>query len=183
MQKCMLFCSAGLLVTVDLWRRIRDIPNRTVTLVWKTVSLHIQHYSDLRIFTMHGTLYHVWYSYCYWLKCIAAILAIYFWNVFINISNFFFFCCKKKIFIQAIFTLPQVSSDSESYIEAYEVCVSNSNPQRSVCRNVTQTKAELPLDIHKCDITVRAVTQSGLSIPSHITIPSAYTGDKLNAQC
>ncbi|XP_048044668.1 leukemia inhibitory factor receptor isoform X1 [Megalobrama amblycephala] len=97
-----------LLVTVDLWRRIRDVPNRTVTLVWKNVS-----------------------------------------------------------------------SDAKSYIEVYEVCVSNSNPQRSVCMNVTQTNVELPLDIHKCDVTVRAVTQSGLSIPSHITIPSAYTAEIL----
>ncbi|XP_056110642.1 leukemia inhibitory factor receptor [Rhinichthys klamathensis goyatoka] len=91
------------LVTIDLWRRIRDDPNRTVTLLWKNVS-----------------------------------------------------------------------SDS-SYIEAYEVCVSNRNPQRSVCMNVTQKQTELPLDVHMCNITVRAVTQSGLSIPSHITIPPAYT--------
>ncbi|XP_039515205.1 leukemia inhibitory factor receptor isoform X2 [Pimephales promelas] len=91
------------LVTIDLWRRIRDDPNRTVTLVWKNVS-----------------------------------------------------------------------SDS-SYIEAYEVCVSSRNPQRSVCMNVTEKHTELPLDHHMCDITVRAVTQSGLSIPSHITIPPAYT--------
>ncbi|KAK7163994.1 hypothetical protein R3I94_002652 [Phoxinus phoxinus] len=91
------------LVTIDLWRRIRDDPNRTLTLVWKNVS------SD---------------SLC---------------------------------------------------IEAYEVCVSNSNPQRSVCMNVTQKQTELPLDLHMCNITVRAVTQSGLSIPSHITIPPAYT--------
>lgn len=82
-----------------------------------------------------------------------------------------------------MFALPQVSSDSELYIEAYEVCVSNRNPQRSVCMNVTQTQVELPLDIHVCDISVSAITQSGLSIPSHITIPSAYTGDKLNARC
>lgn len=75
----MLFCSAEPLVSIDLWRQIRDNPNRTVTLVWTPVSLHIQYYSDLlRNVTMHGTLYHVWYSYCYWLKCIAAILAIYF---------------------------------------------------------------------------------------------------------
>ncbi|XP_067295681.1 leukemia inhibitory factor receptor isoform X2 [Pseudorasbora parva] len=94
------------LVTIDLWRRIREDPNRTITLVWK------------------------------------------------NISSY-----------------------SKLDIEAYEVCVSNRNPQRSVCMNVTQTQTELPLDLHvcDCDITVRAVTQSGLSIPSHITIPSAYT--------
>ncbi|XP_051751765.1 leukemia inhibitory factor receptor isoform X2 [Ctenopharyngodon idella] len=91
------------LVSIDLWRQIRDNPNRTVTLVWTPVG-----------------------------------------NV--------------------------------SYIKAYEVCVSNINPQGSVCMNVTQTEVELPLDIHMCDITVRAVIQSGLSIPSHITIPSAYTG-------
>ncbi|CAM4546260.1 unnamed protein product [Leuciscus chuanchicus] len=91
------------LVTIDLWRRIRDDPNRTVTLVWKSVS-----------------------------------------------SN-------------------------SSHIKAYEVCVSNRNPQRSVCMYVTQKQTEVPLDLHMCNISVRAIIQSGLSIPSHITISPAYT--------
>lgn len=100
--------------------------------------------------------------------------------MYLKIYQFFFFFCKKQC-VSTRFTLPQVGN--VSYIKAYEVCVSNINPQGSVCMNVTQTEVELPLDIHMCDITVRAVIQSGLSIPSHITIPSAYTGDKLNAQC
>uniref|UniRef100_A0A673HZE4 Oncostatin M receptor n=1 Tax=Sinocyclocheilus rhinocerous TaxID=307959 RepID=A0A673HZE4_9TELE len=78
------------------------------------------------------------------------------------------------------FTLPQVSSDSESYIKAYEVCVSYRNTERSVCMNVTQTQVELTREINMSDITVRAVIQSGLSEPAHITIPSAYTDSMLS---
>lgn len=80
------------------------------------------------------------------------------------------------------FTLPQVSSDSESHIKAYEVCVSYRNTERSVCMNVTQTQVELTREINMSDITVRAVIQSGLSDPAHITIPSVYTGDKAHTQ-
>ncbi|XDV21454.1 hypothetical protein PO909_026548 [Leuciscus waleckii] len=98
-----ILCFSEPLVTIDLWRRIRDDPNRTVTLVWKSVS-----------------------------------------------SN-------------------------SSHIKAYEVCVSNRNPQRSVCMYVTQKQTEVPLDLHMCNISVRAIIQSGLSIPSHITISPAYT--------
>uniref|UniRef100_A0A8C2BA93 Oncostatin M receptor n=1 Tax=Cyprinus carpio TaxID=7962 RepID=A0A8C2BA93_CYPCA len=76
------------------------------------------------------------------------------------------------------FTLPQVSSDSESFISAYEVCVGYRNTERNVCRNVTQTQVELTREINMSNITVRAVIQSGLSEPAHITIPSAHTGDK-----
>ncbi|XP_051552323.1 leukemia inhibitory factor receptor-like isoform X2 [Myxocyprinus asiaticus] len=96
------------LVTVDLWRRIRDHPNRTVTLLWHTVN-----------------------------------------------------------------------TGSKSDIEVYEVCVSHRDPPKSVCTNFKQTKVDLTVDVHVCDITVRAVTQIGLSVPSHITIPSAYTGGML----
>uniref|UniRef100_A0A672MJF7 Oncostatin M receptor n=1 Tax=Sinocyclocheilus grahami TaxID=75366 RepID=A0A672MJF7_SINGR len=78
------------------------------------------------------------------------------------------------------FTLPQVSNDSESYIKAYEVCVSYRNTEMSVCMNVTQTQVELTRDINMSDITVRAVIQSGLSEPAHITIPSAYTDSMLS---
>uniref|UniRef100_A0A8C2DKJ2 Oncostatin M receptor n=1 Tax=Cyprinus carpio TaxID=7962 RepID=A0A8C2DKJ2_CYPCA len=91
------------LVTIDLWRQIRDHPNRTITLLWKTVS-----------------------------------------------------------------------SDSELYIEAYNVCVSYRNTERNVCMTITQTQVELTRDLNMSDITVRAVIQSGLSEPAHITIPSAY---------
>ncbi|XP_073808038.1 leukemia inhibitory factor receptor [Danio rerio] len=71
-----------------------------------------------------------------------------------------------------------VSSDPQLYIEAYEVCVSSINPQRSVCMNVTQTQVELNADLHMYDVTVQAVIRTGLSVPSHITIPSAYTEEK-----
>ncbi|XP_052412368.1 leukemia inhibitory factor receptor isoform X1 [Carassius gibelio] len=96
------------LVTIDLWSQIRDHPNRTIILLWKTAS-----------------------------------------------------------------------SDSESYINAYEVCVSYRNTERSVCMNVTQTHVELMREINMSDITVRAVIQSGLSEPAHITIPSGHTDSML----
>ncbi|KAL0194090.1 hypothetical protein M9458_012386, partial [Cirrhinus mrigala] len=76
------------------------------------------------------------------------------------------------------FTLPQVSSESEPHIEAYEVCVSYRNPERSECMNITETLVELTGDDNMSEITVRAIIQSGLSEPAHITFPSAYTGDK-----
>ncbi|XP_043096771.1 leukemia inhibitory factor receptor isoform X2 [Puntigrus tetrazona] len=95
------FCTEPL-VTIDLWRQIRDHPNHTVTLLWKTVS-----------------------------------------------------------------------SDSELYIEVYEVCVSYRNTEMSVCTNVTQTQVKLTKEINISDITVRAVVQSGLSEPARITIPAA----------
>ncbi|XP_059405478.1 leukemia inhibitory factor receptor-like [Carassius carassius] len=95
------------LVTIDLWSQIRDHPNRTIILLWKTVS------SDL------------------------------------------------------------------SYINAYEVCVSYRNTERNVCMNVTQTHVELIREINMSDITVRAVIQSGLSEPAHITIPSGHTDSML----
>ncbi len=79
-------------------------------------------------------------------------------------------------------TLPQVSSVSESHIQAYEVCVSYRNTERSVCMNVTLTQVELTREINMSDMTVRAVIQSGLSEPAHITIPAAYTGDKAPTQ-
>lgn len=78
----MLFCSAEPLVSVDLWRRIRVDPKRTVTLVWNTVSLHII-----------DTLYPVWYTYCYCLKCIGRIMH---WTFFV------YFEMHLKITIQAI---------------------------------------------------------------------------------
>lgn len=96
------------LVTIDLWSQIRDHPNRTIILLWKTAS-----------------------------------------------------------------------SDSESYINAYEVCVSYRNTERSVCMNVTQTHVELMREINMSDISVRAVIQSGLSEPAHITIPSGHTDSML----
>ncbi|KAI2665001.1 Leukemia inhibitory factor receptor [Labeo rohita] len=94
------------LVTINLWRHIRDHPTRTITLLWKTVS-----------------------------------------------------------------------SESELYIEAYEVCVSYRNQERSVCMNITQTQVELTRDDNMSEITVRAVIQSGFTEAAR-TFPSAYTGDK-----
>ncbi|XP_051535717.1 leukemia inhibitory factor receptor-like [Myxocyprinus asiaticus] len=69
-----------------------------------------------------------------------------------------------------------VNTDSESNIEVYEVCMSHRDPPKSVCTNFTHSPVDLTIDVHMCDITVKAVTQMGLSVPSHITIPSAYTG-------
>ncbi|XP_056602176.1 leukemia inhibitory factor receptor [Triplophysa dalaica] len=94
----------GPLVTVDVWRQIRNIPVRTVTLLWHTVK-----------------------------------------------------------------------SEPEMYIEAYEVCTNHTDPHSNKCINVTQTRVDLPVDVHVCDFTVRAVSQTGLSVPSQITIPSAFT--------
>ncbi|KAI7813666.1 leukemia inhibitory factor receptor [Triplophysa rosa] len=99
----------GPLVTVDVWRQIRNGPVRTVTLLWHTVKSH-----------------------------------------------------------------PEV------YIEAYEVCKNHTDPQSDKCINVTQTRVDLPVDVHVCDFTVRAVSQTGLSVPSQITIPSAYTEAVMN---
>lgn len=65
------------------------------------------------------------------------------------------------------------------YIEAYEVCKSQKEPERDVCMNVTQTRVDLTVDVHACDITVRAVSRAGLSVPSQITVPSAYTGERI----
>ncbi|KAL1273704.1 hypothetical protein QQF64_026518, partial [Cirrhinus molitorella] len=96
------------LVSINLWRQIRDHTNRTVTLLWNTVS----------------------------------------------------------------------SDSAELYIEAYEVCVSYRNPERTMCTNITQTQVELNRDDNISDISVRAVIQSGLSETAHINIPSASTGDK-----
>ncbi|XP_065106123.1 leukemia inhibitory factor receptor [Paramisgurnus dabryanus] len=98
----------GHLVTVDVWRQIRNHPNRTVTLLWHTVKTH-----------------------------------------------------------------------RELYIEAYEVCKSREGPHRNVCITVTQTPLNLTVDDHVINITVQAVIQAGLSVPSQITIPSAYTGGVL----
>ncbi|XP_055054337.2 leukemia inhibitory factor receptor [Misgurnus anguillicaudatus] len=72
-----------------------------------------------------------------------------------------------------------VKTYPELYIEAYEVCKSREGPQRNVCINVTQTPLNLTVDAHVINITVRAVIQAGLSVPSQITIPSAYTGGML----
>ncbi|XP_051967447.1 leukemia inhibitory factor receptor isoform X2 [Xyrauchen texanus] len=69
-----------------------------------------------------------------------------------------------------------VNTDSESDIEAYEVCMSHRDTPNSVCTNFTHSPVDLTIDVHVCDITVKAVTQIGLSVPSHVTIPSAYTG-------
>ncbi|XP_052454429.1 leukemia inhibitory factor receptor-like [Carassius gibelio] len=88
------------LVTIDLWRQIRDHPNRTVTLLWKIAT-----------------------------------------------------------------------SDSDLYIEAYEVCVSYRNTERSVCMNITHTQMKLTREVNMSDITVRAIIQSGLSEPASISIP------------
>ncbi|RXN22314.1 leukemia inhibitory factor receptor-like protein [Labeo rohita] len=94
------------LVTINLWRHIRDHPTRTITLLWKTVS-----------------------------------------------------------------------SESELYIEAYEVCVSYRNQERSVCMNITQTQVELTRDDNMSEITVRAVIQSGFTEAAR-TFPSAYTDNQ-----
>ncbi|KAA0716632.1 Oncostatin-M-specific receptor subunit beta [Triplophysa tibetana] len=94
----------GPLVIVYVWRQIRNIPVRTVTLLWHTVK-----------------------------------------------------------------------SDPEVYIEAYEVCKNHTDPQSNKCINTSETRVDLPVDVHVCDFMVRAVSQTGLSVPSQITIPSAYT--------
>lgn len=144
------------------------------------------------LFILLKNFHHAWY----FISCLVKLMLLaelhcsYIGNIFcclfLNIFKcikkyiqFFFSCNNKYSYKQSV---PQVSRNS-LHIEAYEVCVSNRNPQRSVCMNVTQKQTEVPLDLHMCNITVRAIIQSGLSIPSHITIAPANTGDKLNAQC
>ncbi|KAB5514976.1 hypothetical protein PHYPO_G00248960 [Pangasianodon hypophthalmus] len=66
------------------------------------------------------------------------------------------------------------SSSSHSTIEAYEVCVQQQDESR-VCVNVTETQAEFTVRDGVCDVSVRALTHTGLSLPSSITVPVLNT--------
>ncbi|XP_053530445.1 leukemia inhibitory factor receptor isoform X3 [Ictalurus punctatus] len=71
-----------------------------------------------------------------------------------------------------------LSSSSHSTIEAYEVCVQQQNESR-VCVKVTETQADVTVGDGVCDVSVRALTHTGLSLPSSITLPVLNTDPTL----
>ncbi|KAM9446613.1 leukemia inhibitory factor receptor isoform 1-T1 [Clarias gariepinus] len=66
------------------------------------------------------------------------------------------------------------SSSSHYIIESYEVCVQQQDESR-VCVNVTETQVDFTVGHGVCDVSVRAITHTGLSLPSSITVPAQKT--------
>ncbi|XP_060722936.1 leukemia inhibitory factor receptor isoform X1 [Tachysurus vachellii] len=66
------------------------------------------------------------------------------------------------------------SSSSHSTIDVYEVCVQQQD-KSSVCVNVTETQANFTVGFGVCDVSVRAYTHTGMSLPSSIRVPALNT--------
>ncbi|XP_060763655.1 leukemia inhibitory factor receptor isoform X2 [Neoarius graeffei] len=70
------------------------------------------------------------------------------------------------------------SSSSHSTIEVYEVCVQQQEESR-VCVNITEMQTDVKVGDGVCDVSVRAITHTGLSLPSSITVPALNTDPTL----
>ncbi|KAK3516464.1 hypothetical protein QTP70_015059 [Hemibagrus guttatus] len=66
------------------------------------------------------------------------------------------------------------SSSSHSSVEVYEVCVQQQDESR-VCLNVTELQANFTVGGGVFNVSVRACTHTGLSLPSSITVPAQKT--------